>query len=446
MKRIILITLIASMIIAPSGVLYADEIGDLRKELQSLRRDYETKIENLQIQVNALSADSEKRVVNLEKKLEKSAEAKLLDVEYVGRYEGPFKKGGLLIKNPSGFGNVSVGGYMDHEFSYLRGVKASFNQHRWIINIGAELGDRLRFFSEYEIEYGGPDASGGGEAKVEQAWIDYLITEWINLRAGALLVPFGRYNLYHDSDLQDLTDRPLLTRDVIPTTWTESGAGIFGEINPAIGDYEDLMIGYEVYAINGLDDGFTDTGLRGARGGIRRDNNSNKAVVGRVILSPAMGHEIGVSGYTGQFSRSDDYLNGIAVDVLSTWGPLELVGEWAYFAADDPDYIQISDYFTGFYAQANYHFWPEFLDDTFLGRSFEDPTFTLIGRVGGVWIDDDFDVNTGTNREIRYTVGFNYRPVESWVAKFEYQLNRSENERLERGNDHGLVASVAMGF
>ena len=122
------------------------------------------------------------------------------------------------------------------------------------------------------------------------------------------------------------------------------------------------------------------------------------------------------------------------------------MGEWAYFSADDPDYIDVPDYFTGFYAQANYHFWPEFLNDSLLGRGFEDPTFTLIGRVGGIWIDDDFDVNTGTNRETRYTIGFNYRPVESWVLKFEYQLNRLQNERLERGDDHGLIASVAMGF
>ena len=430
------------MVMFFSDVSYASEIDVLREEVRKLKEDYESKIQGLQAQIDVLGERERTTIAKIEEK----ADNKLLDVEYVGRYEGPFKKGGLLIKNPSGFGNVSVGGYMDHEFEAFSEGKSTFDQHRYIINIGAELGERLRFFSEYEIEHGGPDASGGGEAKVEQAWVDYLISDWVNLRAGAILVPFGRYNIYHDSDLQDLTDRPLVVRDVIPTTWTESGAGIYGEFNPVIGDYEDLEMGYEVYAINGLDDGFTDTGLRGARGSIGTDNNSFKSVVGRAVVSPFLGHEIGLSGYWGQYNRSDDYITGAAIDWLSTWGPLELVGEWAYFSADDPDYMDVSDYFTGFYAQANYHFWPEFLDNTLLGRSFEDPTFTLVGRYGTIWIDDDFDVNTGTNEERRITLGLNYRPVESWVLKLEYQLNYLENERLERGDDHGFMASVAMGF
>jgi hypothetical protein len=36
--------------------------------------------------------------------------------------------------------------------------------------------------------------------------------------------------------------------------------------------------------------------------------------------------------------------------------------------------------------------------------------------------------------------------VESWVLKLEYQNNFSRNETLERGNNEGFIASVAMGF
>lgn len=441
MKKVVLIVMLCVAMFSLGEIVEATEINDLKKEFQQLRQEYEAKIQELQAQVDELAKEQEKTVVQIEEEIDK----KFLDVEYVGRYEGPFQKGGLLIKNPSGFGNVSVGGYMDHEFESFHESTATFDQHRWIINIGAELADRLRFYSEYEIEHGGPNASGGGEAKVEQAWIDYLITEWLNLRAGAILVPFGRYNLYHDSDLQDLTDRPLVARDIIPTTWTESGVGLYGEFNPVLRDYEDLVLGYEAYVINGLDDGFSDTSLRGARGSIESDNNTAKSLVGRVIVSPALGHEIGLSGYWGIYSNKDDITGG-AVDWLTTWGSLEVLGEFAYFGVDEPSGMNIADYFTGYHIQANYHFWPEFLNDTFLGRNFDEPSFTLVSRYGWAKIDDDSDAGTGDNEERRVTLGLNYRPVESWVFKTEYQWNDTKNERLERGDKHGFMASVAMGF
>lgn len=425
------------------GTAWASDIDVLRSEMQNLRRDYEAKIGELQDRINTMESTQNEQIAEIEEIMEEQ----FLTMEYVGRYDGPFEKGGLIIRDHSGFAAVSVGGYMGHEFEDFENTNSTFDQHRWIINIGAELGERLRFYSELEIEHGGPQsANGDGEVKVEQAWIDYLIYDWLNVRAGALLVPFGRYNLYHDSDLQDLTDRPLVARDIIPTTWTESGAGLWGEFNPVIGEYEDLNIGYEVYVINGLDDGFNDGGLRGARGSIKADNNDDKSVVGRLVVSPAMGHEIGFSGYYGDYDTNDNDLAGAAIDLLTTWGPLEIIGEVARFEADNSAGLNEAENFWGYYVQANYHFWPSFLDESILGKTFEDPTFTLIGRYGYIEIDDDHDANTGNNKEERFTVGLNYRPVESWVFKLEYQWNHNDGETLERGDNNGFIASVAMGF
>ncbi len=434
------------------------DLDDLRKEISNMRAEYETKIAYLQSEIDSLAGKvkeetpqpSKTEPISLEKK-------KLLDIEYVGRYEGPFKKGGLLIKNPSGFGNVSVGGYADIEFESFEKNVSAFDQHRFVINRGAELFDRLRFYSEYEIEHGGPDASGGGEAKVEQAWMDFLIADWINLRAGALLVPFGRYNLYHDSDLQDLTDRPLVDRRIIPTTWTEAGAGFHGEFNPVIGSYEDLIIGYEAYVINGLDAGFSDSGLRGARGSLSSDNNQFKSIVSRVLVSPFLGHEFGFSGYYGEYDKSGHYITGGAIDWFDSFkipldikglsvGPLELVGEAAFFRIDEFADGNVPEFMSGFYAQTNLHFWPEILNKTFLGKFFDDPAFTLVGRYDWIKIDDDPDMTLGPNEESRFTIGLNYRPVESCVFKVEYQFNNTTNETLERGNNNGIIASAAIGF
>jgi len=440
--RLIFALFLGTLMIVPvTAYADTDEIQELKRQIAEMRTAHEAQISKLQTQINDLAQKKEVDMTRLEEKVDK----KLLDAEYVGRYEGPFKKGGLVVRDQSGFGSVSVGGYMDHEFSDFDNTKSTFDQHRWIINVGAELHERLRFYSEYEIEHGGTDASGTGEAHVEQAWVDYKIIDEFNLRGGALLVPFGRYNLYHDSDLQDLTARPIVARRIIPTTWTESGAGFWGEFNKAF-NIENLNIGYEAYVINGLNDGFSDTGLRGARGSIQSDNNNNKALVGRVVVSPALGHEVGFSGYNGRYNNLDDYITGGAIDWLSTWGPVELVGEYAHFNVDEPVGSDVANDFEGFYAQLNYHFWPDLLNHTFLKTGFDHPTFTLVGRYDWAKISDDGDATTGDNEEDRWTLGLNYRPLESWVFKVEYQWNHTKNETLERGNNDGFFASVAMGF
>ncbi len=424
----------------------ADEVAELKAMIREVRQDYEEKIRRLEARV----AELESRETT-EASSEAGAEASVgpRGVRYVGRHHGPVGQGGLVLENPFGFGNVTLGGYFDMEYRDLDGAESTFRQHRWIINIGAQPAERIRFNSELEIENGGPDTAGGdGEIHVEQAYIDYLIGEAVNVRVGAILVPFGRYNLYHDSDLQDLTDRPLAARDIVPTTWTESGAGLFGEWNPVIGGYEDLVVRYEIYGVNGLDAGFSDTGLRGGRSSLKTDADDGKAVVGRVVFSPALGQEVGVSGYHGSFDGDDNLLEGVGLDARFTLGDWEWIWEYDRFDVDeaDPSVRDLPDFLEGAYTQLAWHFWPEFLSDTFLGRGFSDPKLTLVGRLGWARIGDDGDAGTGDNEEFRYTIGLNYRPIDSMVFKLEYQINDTKNEALEAGDGRGFVGSVALGF
>lgn len=446
LKVILSLMIIVTLAVPP---VYADEVAELKEMIQDMRQEYESRIQNLEAKIETLEKKRddqvEAKVAEMRDDLKEEIKSASWSAHYDGRdHNATVGKGGMVVESPEGMTKVSVGGYMDHEFEDFKNKKSTFDQHHWIINIGAQLGERLRFFSEYEIEHGGPDA--GGEAKVEQAWLDFLIADWVNARFGAVIVPFGRTNIYHDADLRDLTSRSLVARDVIPTTWTESGAGLHGEFNPVLGDYEDLVISYETYVLNGLNDGFSDTGLSGAKGSLESDNNHSKAVVSRIVLSPALGHEVGLSGYWGRYNGSGDAITGGAVDFLSTWGPLELTGEYAYFDVEIPAGMDIADMFQGYSLQANYHFWFECLDDTFLGRKFDDPTFTLIGRYDWAKIDDDADVGTVDNEEDRYTLGLNYRPLESWVLKVEYQWTDTKAETLESGENDGWIASVAMGF
>ncbi len=469
MRKLFFLCVLSLVLITQRGSMNCafadDEVEELRLQIQQLRQDYETQIQKLQLQIDTLSKKQDKEVSQIEEKIDK----KLLSVEYVGRYEGPFQKGGLLIKNPSGFGNVSVGGYADIEFENFENSNSTFDQARFILNLGAQPHERLLFYSEYEIEHGGTDYPGGdGEVKVEQAWMSYNINDWLSLKGGIVLVPFGKFNLLHDSDIQDLTDRPLFARRLIPSTWTDAGFGFLGEL--PIGEtlnwkfFPDFYLNYEGYVVNGLDEDISDRGLRDARGSASNDLNNAKDFITRLGLGFSRNLEIGLSSYFGHFGRSgsttrngEDDLLGLGADLNFKRGPFELVGDFAYFDFKDGALVDHDNdnataavsapkYMRGFYIEPRFHFWPKFLNNTFLGRGFKDPKFTLVSRYDWANIGDDGDAGNGDNKESRYTLGLNYRPIESWVFKLEYQWNASENEVLERGDKNGVMASMAIGF
>ena len=197
---------------------------------------------------------------------------------------------------------ATIGGYVDVMYNNLsrqnldNPSRNSFGQQRLVPFIYADITDRIKFAAELEFERGGTNAAqGDGSMPIEFAQIDYLVNEAINLRAGILLMPVGKFNLLHDSPLNDLVDRPMVSRIVIPSTSFEAGAGIYGSLYPT----SQSKLDYEVYAVNGMSQtagAITDVGVRSARGSVSRDRDDNKAVVGRVAFSPMLGIEVAGSG------------------------------------------------------------------------------------------------------------------------------------------------------
>ena len=202
-----------------------------------------------------------------------------------------------------------------------------------------------KFATEIEIEHGGTNTNGGvnadrGELKVEFATIDFLMTDWLNYRAGIILSPLGKFNLVHDSPLQDLTDRPMVSTNIIPTTLSESGMGFFGTLYPT----EMSKLDYEIYVVNGFQSVSVNTSvindtsvgdiqnfIRNSRGSKDTDNNTNFAIVGRVAYSPFLGLELGLSAHTGYVDDDDSNRMTIkAFDWTYQKGPFELVGEYAH--------------------------------------------------------------------------------------------------------------------
>jgi len=85
---------------------------------------------------------------------------------------------------------IILGGYGALEFDSFQGSKTSFEGKLELL-ISGQIHDRIRFYNE--IDLGVPT----GEASAEQAYVDFLLAKWINLRGGVMLVPFGKFNLDH---------------------------------------------------------------------------------------------------------------------------------------------------------------------------------------------------------------------------------------------------------
>jgi hypothetical protein len=364
---------------------------------------------------------------------------------------------------------ATLGGYADVMYNILsrqnldNPSRNSFGQQRLVPFIYADITDRIKFATEIEIERGGTNSpQGDGSIQIEFAQLDYLVDERINLRGGILLMPVGKFNLLHDSPLNDLVDRPMVSRLIIPSTWFEAGAGIYGTFYPTALS----KIDYELYAVNGMTQtagAITDLGIRSARGSVSRDRDDSKAVVGRLAFSPMLGIEIAGSGYHGQYKPSTATIGSGNIDIFAVdWtlqrGPFELIGEAAWTRISNNNATGVTGNgigpagMFGYYVQGNYHFMPELLKRLAPSHFSDASTFTATVR----WeqIDTDTDNRTvggantlGNRRELdRLTVGLNFRPVEDMVFKINWQHNAQNGAvGLTPAGDLGTASSPMDG-
>lgn len=331
---------------------------------------------------------------------------------------------------------ATLGGYIDMEFEWTDDA-STFDQHRFVPFITGYVSDRVTVSAEIEFEHGG-NVDKDGEVKLEYAVADFRFTEALNFRGGVILSPLGSFNLLHDSPLNDLTARPVVSRQIIPSTLSESGMGFFGTSYPG----EESVLSYEAYLVNGFDEGIiNDDGelrIRGGRGSQKEDNNKDKAIVGRLGYSPLLGTNIGASVHSGNYDDADEHrLTIAALDAKVTFGALELQGEaaWADASIDREVNPDTAEKQAGAYAQVNYHV----LHDKLLQGS----VVTLVAR--GDWMD--FDKDLDGDEEDGFTLGVNFRPTEETVFKFDYNWTWKTDLEGERGDaENRFFFSLATYF
>ena len=333
-----------------------------------------------------------------------------------------------------------LGGYADFEYRNRQDAKQKFEVVRMVPFIYADVAPGIRFASEIEFEHGGATEENTGDAAVEFAFLDYdLLGENLGLRAGILLNPLGKFNLIHDSPINDLNDRPMVDKTILPTTLSEPGAGFFGT------SYLDpVKLDYQIYVTQGFNGGatgksFIDTsnGIRSARSAVNGagDNNESLSYSGRLGVSPRLGTEIGFSFHTGNWDNAgENNLRILALDWAFQWRNLEFLGEYgnAAIGRNATTDVSVPGNMEGYYLQANAHF----LQDAVRPGS----VFTGVLR----WDHQDLDLSNETstntdNRKQRLTFGLNFRPIEQTVFKLDYQINYEDSAATRVSNNAWIL-------
>ncbi|MEQ8331351.1 MAG: hypothetical protein RH859_12905 [Longimicrobiales bacterium] len=245
----------------------------------------------------------------------------------------------------TGLGATSVGGYLEGNTNWFQedGVGEGFSMElrRFNLFLFSAISPRVRFLAELEFEH------GTEEIALETALVDLRVRPSLVLRAGILLPPIGYLNQNHDSPRWDFIERPLVTTEIIPSTLSEVGGGVYGKVPVGGG-----VVSYDVYLTNGLGDGVVENGAGRTHipAGKREeqfaeDNNGSPAVSARLaVRRPGLG-EVGASWYGGTYNtfrlegvEVDDRrrVDLFALDAGASLGPVEVRGEAAWARIDVP--------------------------------------------------------------------------------------------------------------
>lgn len=190
--------------------------------------------------------------------------------------------------------------------------------HRFVMFGAYNFNDWITFRSELEVEHTLLEAEDGGakggEVAIEQAYLDLRLRRELGVRVGLLIVPIGLVNPTHEPPTFNGVERPNVEKYLIPSTWRESGIGIYGSTKSGLS--------YQAYIMAGLKpNGITaDEGIREARQKGFESSTANIAFTGRLDYQAGLNLKFGASYYVS--TMNSEIEDGNAQKISSLDGAL----------------------------------------------------------------------------------------------------------------------------
>jgi hypothetical protein len=327
---------------------------------------------------------------------------------------------------------LSIGGYGEGMYTNYTANKGdrkdTIDLTRAVLYVGYKFNDWIILNNEFEWEHAttGEGGESKGEASAEFSYLDFLLHKNANIRTGLMLMPMGFINEIHEPTTFHGNHRPDVEQYIIPSTWREMGAGLFGQIVPGLQ--------YRMYAVNSLNaKGFTSAGIREGSGEGSFAVAENWAYTGRLDYTPsfAPGLLAGFSTFLGDAGQSEYYL-GRKVSVFTQlyeghlqwhWRGLEMralgalgyIGNAGLVSAANGETVGKQNY--GWYTEAAYDVMPYLLKDStqYLAPFFRYEHYNTLAAV-----PTGFATDKSWDRWI-YQVGLTYKPIPNIAVKADYR-------------------------
>lgn len=295
-------------------------------------------------------------------------------------------------------GSTSIGGYGELHYNNLdSGNQMDF--HRFVLFFNHEFTEDTRFFSELELEHSLAGDGKPGEIELEQAYVEFDVTDYTRIKGGLFLMPVGILNETHEPNTFYGVERNPIEKNLLPTTWWEGGVAVTGNFGSS-------GLSYDLGVHSGLEVG-NDFNIRSGRQKVAKANAEDLGYSGRLKYTGVAGLEFAASFfhqgdlYQGAVPQADA---GTLLETHVRWnnGPLTLTALYATWMLDgSAAETAEKDDQDGYYGEASWKFNENF--GVFVRHNIWDN--------GGI----------GDTEKSQTNIGFNYWPHKNVVVKFDLQ-------------------------
>ena len=211
---------------------------------------------------------------------------------------------------------IHVGGYGELHYNNLSQKDGDHEReidfHRFVLFLGYEFSDSIRFYSELEVEHALAGEGKPGEVELEQAYIEFDLSKGSVARGGLFLIPVGILNETHEPPTFYGVERNNVEGIIIPSTWWAGGASYSARF--------DSGLSFDLAAHEGLavpTTGGSAFRIRSGRQKTAEANGNNIAYTGRVRYTGIPGLELAASAqYQSDVSQVEN--DGLNDAVLTT--------------------------------------------------------------------------------------------------------------------------------
>ena len=336
--------------------------------------------------------------------------------------------------------NTQIGGYgelhLNRDLGGGDGNQIDF--HRWVLFVNHSFSDRIKLYSEFELEHSLAGDGAPGEVELEQAYIDFTFDKGFSTKAGLFLLPVGLLNETHEPDTFFGVERNRVETNIIPTTWWEAGLGASQTLESGFG--------WDLAVHSGLDvpvEGSNAFRIRSGREKVAEAAAEDPAVSARLryngvpglSLSAFAQYQNDITQTTSDEDNSAFLVGGTAVYQAGGFGLKALIASWHIdgdnFEANDAD-----------------HQWGAYIEPSYTWRFAGEQKVGLFARyshfdfarrnVGSDEMGVAFNSNNGGGAFDQFDVGINYWPIDNVVFKADYSHIIDEENDVESLLNFGI--------